>query len=79
MVRKGILDTNKQKGRLFEMIVLDFSEESISGDNCKNPFDGICPKGQIYDAKSAGLRYGQYWQFPINKGGGVDFWDRNRQ
>lgn len=64
-VRKGILENTKQKGRLFEIYVLEhFTEDSIdiAGDNCTSPFDGICPKGQIYDAKSTSFSYG-YWTF----------------
>lgn len=55
VVRKGILDNNQQKARLFELYVKEhFTEESIdlSGQNCLSPYDGICPTGQIYDAKS---------------------------
>lgn len=69
MVNNGIVETNQQKGRLSEICIRDsFLGESIdlSGDNCQSPFDGICPKGDIYDVKSSKLyaTYG-FWQFGL--------------
>jgi hypothetical protein len=58
IVRKGILETTQQKGRLSELYVLEhFTGQPIdlSGENCKTPIDGICPKGQNYDVNSASL------------------------
>lgn len=69
MVRKGILDTRQQKGRLFEMIVLELPSmegaTDISGTNYGSTFDRICPKGHIYDAKSSKLYVGGYWSFSL--------------
>lgn len=67
MVRKGVVETTQQKGRLFELYVLEhFIERPIdlSGDNCNSPLDGKCPEGQTYDAKSTALVYG-HWQFRL--------------
>ena len=76
MVRKGVINTKYQKGRFFEIYVKEhFIEYSVdvSGDNCSNPFDGICPKGFIYDAKSARLING-CWTYNLGKNrGGIDF------
>lgn len=69
MVKKGILQNNYQKERLFELYVKEhFEKESIdlSGDNCNSSFDGICPNGKIYDAKSSGLMNGRYFFFHLN-------------
>lgn len=77
MVRKGIIETSRQKGRFFEIYVLEhFTEDTIdvAGDNCTSPFDGICPKGQIYDAKSSAIVDNLYWYFRLNKGEGIDFY-----
>lgn len=68
MVRKGILETNNQKGRLFELYISEhFTERSIdlAGDNCNNPIDGICPKGQTYSTKSAALADNRHWNFRL--------------
>lgn len=70
MVRKRIIETEKQKARLFELYVKEhFIEESIdlSGKNCCSYFDGICPKGHTYDAKSRALFNGLYWSFYLDK------------
>lgn len=66
MVRKGILETNLQKARLFELYIKEHFEKEpidLSGENSNSPYDGICSKGQIYDAKSSKLYYGKYWLF----------------
>ena len=68
MVKKGILETNQQKARWFEMMVKEhFENESkdLSGDNCTYPFDGICPKGQTYDAKGSKFD-GTYWKYCLS-------------
>lgn len=70
IVRKGIVETNQQKARLFELYIREhFIEESIdlSGKNCTSCIDGICPKGQTYDAKSTALFRDLYWSFYLNK------------
>lgn len=60
MVRKGIIETENQKGRLFEIFVLEHfvTKDAIdlSGENRSSFADGICPKGQVYDAKSIALK-----------------------
>lgn len=58
LVKKGIVECSYHKGRAFEMIVnKSFKKESsdLSGQNCNSPFDGICPRGYNYDAKSSKL------------------------
>ena len=64
IVRKGIVETENQKGRLFEILVLEhFVSKNVidlSGENRLSFADGICPKGQIYDAKSVALKNGCY-------------------
>lgn len=66
MIRRGIVETEGQKGRLGEIFVLDHFEEigsiDLSGENMKSPFDGICPKGYSYDVKTAYFN-GSYWLF----------------
>lgn len=78
MVKKGIIKTCQQKARLFEMIILERPIMKgcidISGDNFCSPVDGICPKGQIYDAKSIALLKDRCWPFDLNKRGKVDFY-----
>lgn len=69
MVRKGIVETNIQKGRLFEILVRDhFENESkdLSGENSHSSCDGICPTGQKYEVKSSRLHEEEYWFFRIN-------------
>lgn len=56
MVKNGILDTNQQKCRKAEILVIrHFSGHPIdlSGTNQNSPYDGIDPDGQIYDVKSS--------------------------
>lgn len=68
-VKKGNLENNRQKGRLFELYVKEhFIEESIdlSGEKWTSPIDGICSKGKTYDAKSSSIKEGTYWQFHLN-------------
>ncbi len=58
MIQNGHIETNIQKGRNAEIIIRDsFEKESIdlAGENCKSPYDGICPNYQTYEVKSAGL------------------------
>ncbi len=62
LVKKGILGCSYHKGRMFEMIVnKSFKKDSsdLSGQNCNSPFDGICPRGYNYDAKSSKLVSGK--------------------
>lgn len=59
LVTKGTLNCSQHKGRLFEIIVnksFKNSYSDLSGNNCNSPFDGICPKGYNYDAKSSKLK-----------------------
>jgi len=67
MVRRGIIDTNQQKGRLGELFVIDHFEEigaiDKAGENCKNSYDGICPKGYNYDVKTS--KYHGLWDFHL--------------
>lgn len=57
MVRRGIIETSDQKGRLGEIFVLEHFKEigsiDLSGENKDSPCDGICPKGLSYDVKTA--------------------------
>lgn len=58
MVKKGILETNNQKGRWAEIIVRDHFRQhpvDLAGENCRSPCDGICPNGKFYDVKSSKL------------------------
>jgi len=59
IIKNGNVEGNYQKGRLFELKVIEhFEKESIdlSGNNFTHSHsDGICPSGHIYDAKSASL------------------------
>lgn len=66
MVKHGIVKSNQQKGRLWEISVIEHFEnrpKDLSGENCSSPCDGICPNGKIYEAKSAALVDNQYWSF----------------
>lgn len=77
MIMKGIIENDQQKARLFELLVLKYHKGKaidVSGDNCRNPVDGICPKGQIYDVKSSSLRHSKYFCFHLTQKGGVDFY-----
>jgi len=69
MIRKGIIETDNQKARLAELLVLEhFSEkvQDLSGKDWKSPYDGICPKNQIYDVKSSKLHEDRYYQFNLD-------------
>lgn len=62
----GVLQNTNHKGRLFEIFIKNhFSKKIIdlSGDNHNSPWDGICPNGMIYDAKSSGLVRDTFWIF----------------
>lgn len=66
VTRNGIIENNKQKGRLFEICVLEHFEnksKDLSGENQNSPCDGICPKGHIYDVKSSKLYNNRYYMF----------------
>lgn len=66
----GLPENSIQKGRLFELVVLKrLGDDAIdvSGDIFSGPFDGICPKGQIYDAKSSSLNRFGFWRFSLDK------------
>lgn len=77
LVRKGILSHKCYRARLAEILVLEhFTEEGyvdLSGDNRNSVIDGICPNDQMYDVKSACLRY-KSWHFATDKEEGVDFY-----
>ncbi len=66
MVKQGIIKNNQQKGRLWELSVIEHFEnrpEDLSGENYHSSCDGICPNGKIYEAKSAALVNDLYWSF----------------
>lgn len=68
MINKGVLDTENQKGRLAELIILGHFKNNpidLSGKNRMSPYDGICPNGMNYDVKSSKLCEGIYWRFHI--------------
>lgn len=78
MVKKGYRESARQKSRFFELCVKQhFIGESIdlSGENCMSPYDGICPTGHIYDAKSARLICGK-WQINFKNvyNGKIQWW-----
>jgi hypothetical protein len=59
MVKKGVLNTSNQKGRLAEIKVINHFIQfptDLAGDNHKSPFDGICPNGMNYEVKSSKLK-----------------------
>ncbi len=67
MVKKGIIDNEYQKGRFAEILVRDHFKKNpidLSGNNCKNHCDGICPNGKTYDVKSSRL-HRTYYVFSI--------------
>ena len=66
MVRKGILLTTQQRGRLGEILIRDHFKIypiDLAGENCNNPCDGICPNGKTYDVKSSKLYDEGYYLF----------------
>jgi len=69
LVKKGIIDTEIQKGRLGELFIKDHYDEigaiDLSGMNCLSHYDGICPDGYRYDVKCSHLRK-THWAFHIN-------------
>ena len=68
MVRRGIIETSDQKGRLGEIFVLEHFKEigpiDLSGENKDSPCDGICPKGLNYDVKTAYFN-GSCWHLQL--------------
>lgn len=68
IVKNGIVQNTYQKGRLLELYIKDHLGKlsiDLSGKNRCNPIDGICPKGNTYEVKSAGLKEKIRWRFPI--------------
>jgi hypothetical protein len=70
LYKKGLLrpETNQQKGRLLELIMLDQFEKipvDMSGKKNNSPCDGICPNGKIYEVKSSKLYDNEYWKYNI--------------
>lgn len=70
LYKKGLLKpgANQQKGRLFELIVLDHFEKNpidLSGNDNSSSCDGICPNGKIYEVKSSKLYNKEYWKYNI--------------
>lgn len=66
MIGQGVLETNRQKGRLAEVLVRDHFKKSptdLSGNNQNSSCDRICPNGKMYDVKSSKLYIGGYWSF----------------
>ncbi len=62
------LATTNQKGRYWENIVREIFKDKdksidLSGENWSSYCDGICPNGQAYEAKSAGLIPKAGWNF----------------
>lgn len=58
LIKKGSLRNTCDKGRLWELKVLEHLGKKtidLSGENFADPFDGICPQGHKYDAKSSKL------------------------
>jgi len=70
-VRKGILDTTAQRGRMWELCIFEsFEKEGAidhSGKNIHSPIDGTCPNNQNYDAKVAELIY-DGWPYDLRRG-----------
>lgn len=71
IVRKGIIKTESQKGRLSEILVKEHFIEinnviDLSGNNCRSPYDGKCPKDQTYDVKSTKFTKRNSWSFSIH-------------
>ena len=65
-VKRGIVQNNQQKGRLWEISVIEHFEnrpKDLSGENYHSPCDGICPNGQAYEVKSSKLHEEKYWIF----------------
>jgi hypothetical protein len=55
-IMSGRLYTNREKGRLSEIIIIKLLGHKgidLSGDNCSNYLDGICPNGMTYEVKSS--------------------------
>lgn len=70
IIEKDILNKeiiqNRHISRFFEILVKEhLGQESIdlSGKNCISPFDGICPNGNIYDAKCSALIKETFWYY----------------
>ncbi len=68
LYKKGLLkpETNQQKGRLFELIILYHFEENpidLSGEKIGSSCDGICPNGKIYEVKSSKLYDKENWKY----------------
>jgi len=63
-IRQFAKDFGRPPRRLH--VIGHFIGESVdlSGENRKSPYDGICPTGKIYDAKSARLIGGK-WQINL--------------
>ena len=67
IIKKGVTN-NYQKGRLFELQLNDFlGEEAIdlSGIIHHSPYDGICPNGDTYEAKSCSCLGNFGWSFGV--------------
>lgn len=65
-IKQGELKTKIESGRYAEIKVINHFKQhpiDLSGDNCHNYHDGICPNGQIYEVKSSKLHIGGYWGF----------------
>ncbi len=80
LIKEGKTPSNYHKGRLAELLIFNsFKDKSkaqdLSGINCNNIFDGICPKGKNYDVKSAVLTYSK--KYPSS--GGWAFHFRNKE
>jgi len=69
-VKQGNLETESEKGRWAELIVIEHFKNNpvdLSGKNYKSPCDGICPNGMNYDVKSSKLDiYRRRWKYYIS-------------
>jgi hypothetical protein len=66
IVEQGILQNDYHKGRLWEILIRKMFKNKSTDLSGHSSFDGICPNGQTYEAKSARLRIGEYWGFGID-------------
>lgn len=68
IIKKGIINTANQKGRMAEIHVLEYNEKEaidLSGKINNSPIDGLSKDGR-YDVKSSPLRK-IYWSFNLDK------------
>jgi hypothetical protein len=69
MVKKGVIETEQQKGRFGEILIRDHFATypvDLAGENQNSSCDGICPNGKTYDVKSSKLYIGGFYDFKTN-------------